>query len=70
MVYRKYFREPTELLMFFIVICKKKGRGSLRNPCLSLCLTKLKFGLYLIKEVLSKQLDGIEIDYCCRYRHE
>ena len=34
-VYRKYFREPTKLLVFFMVIWKK-GRGSLRNPCLSL----------------------------------
>lgn len=58
MVYRKYFREPTKLLVFFYGDMKK-GRGSLRNPCLSLCLAKLRFGLYLIKDVLSKQLDGV-----------
>ena len=69
MGHRKYLRDPSELLAFLWYM-KKKGRGSLRNPCLSLCLAKLRFGLYLIKEVLSKQLDGIEIDYCCRYRHE
>lgn len=58
MGHRKYLRDPSELLAFLWYM-KKKGRGSLRNPCLSLCLAKLRFGLYLIKDVLSKQLDGV-----------
>ena len=60
MDHRKYLREPSKLLAFFYGDMKKERQGFFEESLPFFVLGQtVGFGLYLIKDVLPKQLDGV-----------